>query len=375
MFSTPSDIHKPVPDSLVVNGGGSYNCSKAAPSRPVVCNETEAAPMLSFRQGPTRLRVVNVGSLTGLTLRTLGAVMRPFELDGGNPIEGTEAHSIGILYPGERVDLLIQPIRSRNLTTSITSPLELIMDPENFQYGNPALTPNQTFPMLYQPSSTSAFPSIPSSATSSIQPHFDLQTALSRSLPLSDSSTSPNRTFVIYASTPLLAHLENRPTGMLNHSSYTPSSSPSDLPLISTPRSSWPEGILVPQIKAGSWISLTINNLDDGGHPFHLHGHDFWVMRTWKSKVGFGSYNPFTGETQNSGKDGEEGLVEGLQWEERPRKKDTLFVPRKGHVMIKFQAQREEWGAVGSVWAMHCHVLWHAAVGMEMGWEVVEPGL
>ncbi|KAK5687884.1 hypothetical protein LTR17_026683, partial [Elasticomyces elasticus] len=34
------------------------------------------------------------------------------------------------------------------------------------------------------------------------------------------------------------------------------------------------------------WVDIVLNNLDEEGHPFHLHGHDFWVLATHSS-----SYN------------------------------------------------------------------------------------
>src|ERR1700738_2822957 len=39
-------------------------------------------------------------------------------------------------------------------------------------------------------------------------------------------------------------------------------------------------------ISYNPYDSLLLNNLDDGTHPFHLHGHKFWVMAQ-----GDGNYN------------------------------------------------------------------------------------
>ena len=30
----------------------------------------------------------------------------------------------------------------------------------------------------------------------------------------------------------------------------------------------------------GAVVEMFYNNTDGGGHPFHLHGHNFWVIST-----------------------------------------------------------------------------------------------
>lgn len=53
-------ILKPVPDSLLINGLGAFNCSMAVPSQPIECQDARRP---SIKMGPktTRMRVVNVG--------------------------------------------------------------------------------------------------------------------------------------------------------------------------------------------------------------------------------------------------------------------------------------------------------------------------
>lgn len=44
-----------------------------------------------------------------------------------------------------------------------------------------------------------------------------------------------------------------------------------------------------------------------------------------------------------------------------PLKKDTVNVPKKGYVVLRFQADNP------GIWMFHCHVLFHMASGMTMG--------
>jgi hypothetical protein len=48
-----------------------------------------------------------------------------------------------------------------------------------------------------------------------------------------------------------------------------------------------------------------------------------------------------------------------------PLRKDTVCVPRRGYVVLKFHADNE------GLWMFHCHILWHQASGMSMGFQVL----
>lgn len=79
----------------------------AAPARPIECTQQLAVPRLSLNNlQPVRFRIINTGSLAGFTIRLSHAKMLAIHVDGGNEIEATEADSVGIVYPGERVDVI-----------------------------------------------------------------------------------------------------------------------------------------------------------------------------------------------------------------------------------------------------------------------------
>lgn len=101
---------EPLPDGLVVNGHGQYNCPLVVLNGAEPCTEQigrDVLPLLQLR-AKTRLRVVNTGTISGLSFMVDGATLRAIELDGGCPVETPESHSIGILYPGERVDVMLE---------------------------------------------------------------------------------------------------------------------------------------------------------------------------------------------------------------------------------------------------------------------------
>lgn len=163
------------------------------------------------------------------------------------------------------------------------------------------------------------------------------------------------QTIVLYAKTEKLAHLNYEPVSFINHTSWKPQTPP----LISQNRSSWDENQLVPLIPITSGkptrVDIVINNLDDGAHPFHLHGHSFYVLSSYRNpgRDSWGSYNPYTREAPPNGVN--------LEY---PVRQDTVSVPRRGHVVLALMADNS------GIWELHCHMLVHMARGMAMALDV-----
>jgi len=84
-------------------------------------------------------------------------------------------------------------------------------------------------------------------------------------------------------------------------------------------------------------LDLQIDNLDDGHHPFHLHGHRPWIMGT-----GAGRYIGQALDNSN------------------PPRRDTILIPSYSYVVLRFVTDNP------GVWAFHCHLSWHMAAGLLM---------
>lgn len=248
--------------------------------------------------------------------------------------DGSTAHRLYISLDPEFV------LKPSSLVFSI-----LTESHRNFKYPNPALNPNQSFPLF----SGSEPPHQNEDKTSTTDDHFNLQAATAATNP--NVPKTSNQTILLYARTEKLAKFSNHPKGFMNRTSW----SPQPQPLISLPRSSWDRNQLVPYIPIThdpTWVDIIINNLDDGSHPFHLHGHDFFVVASSRSDISWGSYSPY--------KDGP-GPVFNL---ENPLRKDTVSVPRRGYVVVRFRADNL------GVWMLHCHVVFHQGSGMAMALQV-----
>jgi FtsP/CotA-like multicopper oxidase with cupredoxin domain len=76
-------------------------------------------------------------------------------------------------------------------------------------------------------------------------------------------------------------------------------------------------------------VRMTFSNPTMMDHPFHLHGHSFYIL----------------------GKPGELNLKD-------PPLKDTINVPAKSDLVIQWKANN------AGRWFFHCHIEWHLAAGM-----------
>jgi FtsP/CotA-like multicopper oxidase with cupredoxin domain len=88
-------------------------------------------------------------------------------------------------------------------------------------------------------------------------------------------------------------------------------------------------------------IDLLVNNLDEGAHPFHLHGHQFWIMASGGS--GYFDWNSYS--TLNT---------------TNPMRRDTMTIDAYGWALIRFRADNP------GLWAFHCHISWHMEAGLLM---------
>ena len=100
------------------------------------------------------------------------------------------------------------------------------------------------------------------------------------------------------------------------------------------------------KVKLNSIIEFVLIDIEDNSrHPFHMHGHKFYVM-----DAGYFS-------------DTKEDVLEIIKMRRNsdnsmPILKDTVTIPKGGFVKIKFKADNP------GFWLAHCHFDYHFAVGM-----------
>ncbi|KOC68923.1 Laccase-4 [Habropoda laboriosa] len=113
------------------------------------------------------------------------------------------------------------------------------------------------------------------------------------------------------------------------------------------------------RVKLGSVVEMVL--VDEGfaydaNHPFHLHGYQFRVIAM--EKVG---KNVTTEQVQALDKNG--AIRRNL---DRAPLKDTVTVPDGGYTVVRFYADNPGY------WLFHCHIEFHAEVGMSLVFKVGE---
>lgn len=89
-------------------------------------------------------------------------------------------------------------------------------------------------------------------------------------------------------------------------------------------------------LQSGETVEIIVNSMDHMRHPFHLHGHNFQVLARGRHE----HYN------------------HSIELPDHPMIRDTVVVPSRGFVVLRFKADNP------GVWFFHCHTDWHAATGL-----------
>ncbi|EON96306.1 putative iron transport multicopper oxidase fet3 protein [Phaeoacremonium minimum UCRPA7] len=89
-------------------------------------------------------------------------------------------------------------------------------------------------------------------------------------------------------------------------------------------------------------VQLTIDNLDSGRHPFHLHGHNFQAL--YRSEDDEGTFA--------------DSNITEADFPKMPMRRDTFVIRPNGNMVLRFKANNP------GVWLFHCHIEWHVTSGL-----------
>ncbi|KAF8588331.1 multicopper oxidase, partial [Ramaria rubella] len=349
-MSKKSQGFEPAPETALFNGVDKFDCSRA--SRFVNCDPSKGRIPSLFLDPHyrTRLRLVNTGNLADLEVAIGSHSLVVIEADGSRVVPH-RVNSI-VVSPGQRYSVIVEPHSSIKPRKGDSFWLRLSMDPDCCNIpSNSALDMVRFVRIFYGDARTtqSSGPTPPFALDSEL-PEFDLYAlAPVHKTPL----PPPDQQIMIYVNSMKLDRLGGVPYGFVNHTSWAPAEN-EPLLLRDTAEgiaNGWGEHQLVVTThrKEMSVIELIVNNLDDGPHPFHLHGHHFYPLHTYRAAYGWGAYNYTTGHVIP---------------EEAPVLRDTIIVPRHGNVVIRFLADAP------GMWLFHCHILVHLSAGMAMTFNV-----
>ncbi|KAK3180334.1 hypothetical protein K4F52_008305 [Lecanicillium sp. MT-2017a] len=353
---------EPVPDNALVNGRGQRNCDDFPGWR---CdNSTTAAPVLDLEPNKRhRLRFINVGTFAEFQIQLDEHPFYVTEVDGTD-VHPEPFHRLNIL-PAQRYSIIVET----NVTTADSFWMRARMVTHCFTTDNPRLEPEIRSIIRYANSTSSSPVSHIAPPTSKEWPDAievicrDLDTSALH--PVVHQSPPPLDDFII-----LRANFEigdwRLARGFFNTSTWHPNathpslhryldsppssaSSSNESAFINTNNSPFdPASDYVLQTRSIRTVDISINNFDDGSHPFHLHGHKFFVLQQGQS-----GYPPFDDEWRAT-------LAEKPHLTENPLRRDTITVEGYGWAVIRVVLDNP------GLWAFHCHNTWHAESGMVM---------
>ncbi|KAI1782831.1 multicopper oxidase [Ganoderma leucocontextum] len=336
LYFTPGGIdgtpgNEPVPDGGTINGVGQYGDSADTP-KAAFWNAT-LEPNKTYR-----LRLVNTGSFVAMQFSVDNHTLTVVEADG-TPVKSFEVSSVSVAV-AQRYSVLLRTNQSAGAYW-----IRAGLDQDAFTYDNPGVqteirgvlrygVANDTIPdftLLDNPPSLSAG-SPEELDTSDLVPV--------------GGGPAPNATFQVYftismqyASTTGDNYL-SKFLAFVNSTSWEPLQGTSTLFShlgngTSDGSATLASSQLITTINEQHVVQMVIDNLDDGDHPFHLHGQKFWI-------VGQGD-GRFQGATVNN---------------TTPMLRDTLVIPAYTHAVLRFNADNP------GFWAFHCHIQWHMTAGL-----------
>lgn len=342
-LASGSENAEPVPDNGLIQGTNYFNCSLYTDDSGYTCQDNSTRATFEVTKGKRyRLRLINTGAFT------------EFEFSIDN-------HTLSVI---EADSTLVQPVTVNRLPIHIAQRYSVIiytnqtstnywmraqMITHCFSDDNPVLNPDVQALITY------------TNTTDELSDSADWSTALD--LVCEDLSPSmltpalveiappPDKAFRVDISFQIGAYALDR--AYINSTTWTAAKVPTLNQAVaglkadnSTFNASGLSSafdkasqfvISIPEYQV---IDLPINSLDEGAHPFHLHGHQFWIMAS-----GFGDFDWNSYATLNT---------------TNPMRRDTLTIDAYGWTLIRFRADNP------GLWALHCHISWHMESGLLM---------
>jgi FtsP/CotA-like multicopper oxidase with cupredoxin domain len=347
-LSPGSENDEPVPPSALINGRSIRNCSDLPDRNCSTSDLTNALFDLSANKS-TRLRIINVGAFAEFSLQIDEHEFHVTEVDGTD-VFPQAIHRLNI-NPAQRYSIVLTPPKAGNKNLYW---LRARMITHCFAYEEPELQEEVRAVIRYGHEQESPQKLIPQSKD---WPEIieiecrDLNTSsLEPVIPIAAPATADH---LVYFRSSFQIRDWRLSRGYLNDSSFhMNATSPILHTLVDFTTDSSPiaNGIntalfdpstqLIYQTTGTPTIDILIQNLDDGNHPFHLHGYKFWVLAQ-----GHG-YPPAD-------------LHQNLNLT-NPLRRDTASVEAFGWTLLRFVADN------AGVWAFHCHIAWHSEAGLAM---------
>ncbi|KAI1749746.1 multicopper oxidase [Xylaria castorea] len=329
--STDFNVYVPSSDNSLINGKNNYNCSMAPDNS--TCYSHAGLAQFYFRPGKThRLRLINTGA----------AALIHFSLDGhkmkviSNDFEPVVPYNVDFvtLHVGQRTDVLVTADADPKETYWMRSTISLNCS-VTYTTEAKAIVSYQKVSNVKLPNSN-----ISSAASLADEKSFLCQNDdLKKTVPFFPQAVDPYPSTVETITVDLFTNATGHHVWIMNNvTQYTDYTNPLLLEAYKG-NLSFPAQANVYNFGTNKTVRIVLNTVYQSAHPMHLHGHNFQVLAegpgAWDGKT---IVNP-----------------------QNPLRRDTHVQRRYGHLVIQFTTDNP------GVWSYHCHIAWHASMGLNIG--------
>ncbi|RHZ82477.1 hypothetical protein Glove_109g248 [Diversispora epigaea] len=330
----------PYPDSALISGVGQYNCSGAPAG--YYCNRNVPPPTYNVNKGKKyRFRIINTSAYVTFTFSIDNHPLKVIEVEGTH-VKNVSAATVTVIpiHVAQRYSVILdanQPVDNYYIRASIIDSCLPPRTNDTINY-NSSINFNATGILHYQgagskkPTST-AYPfTIPLCQ--------DLNASAIR--PYKDSPAPSNVTNDFVFNITFARNDDDVGLLGINNSSFVPVfNNPTNLRIMlqenftDFDKNQNAYGYDIPN----GCVQITLLNNQPANHPFHLHGHTFWIVAS-----GLGAFLSNISTSEYNLKN--------------PVIRDTIIIPEFSHAVIRYLADNP------GVWAFHCHIEWHVEMGL-----------
>ncbi|KAI8824886.1 Cupredoxin [Fimicolochytrium jonesii] len=355
-LSPTNDGSEPVPDSILVNGNGFFECKYASVSQHCVAKDsTTAMTRITVNPGTTyRFRLISMSSFTAYNFSIDGLKLTIIETDGVDTmpyavdritINNGQRYSVLVTTPpstkAKNTYIRVIGLHDYPWTASPPGPGYRFNGAAILQYAaNSLALPTTVMPKTFidfDQSKVGSNPpaAAPSKATVTVPISFTFQTTATDPIQRAYVAFNPDlknlHTYQAPATPVLIDLLKNKKTV----AQLSPNSN-------------------VFELKRHDVVDLIVINYDGGEHPWHLHGHTFWIMGQGTATAF--SQIPKTFPTTNPPRRD----VVTLQACDLDPTSGDCAAGNFGYTVLRFVADNP------GVWFFHCHIEWHIEAGLAL---------
>ncbi|KAJ1034863.1 hypothetical protein NDA18_000471 [Ustilago nuda] len=345
---------EPTPDYGMINGLGFSNCGLAPNATSCISDPPQGKSAYNFTvpaNKRVRMRVINAGSLATFRFSVDGHNMTVIEADGIE-VEPVIVQSLNVMV-AQRYSVIIEtdkPVGAYAVRAEV-------MD-DMFAYDNPFLVMEQYAIMRYESVAASVQPMTNPSNSTLLNVTETLSTSQLVPITRIDAPASNMTTKLVvnfgldaysdwhafFNQTTFTSEMAAQASLMKSYTFETSQRSSSNTSVDAYYND--PDEMIVTNTDVVV-MDVIINNLDEGSHPFHLHGYSPFL-------IGEGAGN-FQAQDQPN----------FAAARVNPMRRDVFSVPPFSWMAFRFVADN-----VG-VWPFHCHLMPHMAIGLLMQFQVL----